>query len=182
MLLQIAEFHSLRLRSTPLCLYTPHLDPLACWWAPGSFPSTGYCKRYCYEHWGTCLFQLVFSFFPDIYPGVGLLNYIVVIFCFEELPSCFPSWLNQFTFLPTAYRCLLFSLPAFVICWPVDDGRCGWDLIMVLSGISLMVSDAESSFMCPLAICILSLGKNGCVLLGFFIFFDWVVCFFGVEL
>ena len=30
---------------------------------------------------------------------------------FEKLPYCFPQWLDQFTFLPTVYQGLLFSVP-----------------------------------------------------------------------
>jgi hypothetical protein len=44
--------------------------------------------------------------FSDIYPGVELLAYMVVLFLvlFETPPSYIPQWLHRFTFPPTVYR------------------------------------------------------------------------------
>ena len=48
--------------------------------------------------------------FLDIYPEVGLIEYMVVLFLFsEETPCYFPQWLNQFTFPPTVHKGSLFS-------------------------------------------------------------------------
>ena len=38
------------------CIYVPQLYyPFVCHWASRFLPCPGYCKQFCYEHWGTCV-------------------------------------------------------------------------------------------------------------------------------
>ena len=60
---------------------------------------------------------------------MGLLCHTVVLFLvFKESPYCSPSWLYQFTFLPTVQESSLFSIlsPAFIVCRHFDDGHSDW--------------------------------------------------------
>ena len=77
----------------------------------------GYCEQCCYGHRCMHLFELQFCL--AICPGVGLLDYMATLFLvFEELPCCFPQWLQQFTFPQTLQKGSLFSTSsqAFVLC------------------------------------------------------------------
>ena len=85
-------------------------------------------------------FKLAFSVFLDIYPGVGLLDHMVVLFLvFLRNLHTVSQWLHQLTFSPTVYSGSLFSMfsPTFVICRLFDDSHsdrcevipcCGFDL------------------------------------------------------
>ena len=64
-------------------------------------------------------FQIRVFVLSSIYPGVELLdNMVIVVQFFEETPYWLHQWLYQFTFQSSVYRNFLFStfLTAFVIC------------------------------------------------------------------
>ena len=45
------------------------------------------------------LFEFLFSVLLSLYLGVKLVNHMVILcLIFEELPNCYPQWLNCFTF------------------------------------------------------------------------------------
>ena len=72
------------------------------------------------------LFELLFSFSLAIYPGVELLDHMVVLLLvFKHTPYCFPWCLHHFIFPPTVYKSFLFSSPSptFVICGLFDDSH-----------------------------------------------------------
>ena len=73
------------------------------------------------------LFKLVVFFFPDVYPGVKLLDHTVVLVLvfLRKPPYRFPQWLHESTFPPTVCEGLLCSTssPTFVLCGLFDE-RC----------------------------------------------------------
>ena len=71
-------------------------------------------------------FQInIFGFFPDIYPGVELLDLMIVLFLVSlgNQLHCFPSCLDQVAFPPIVQEDSLFSAssPTFVICRVFDN-------------------------------------------------------------
>ena len=103
------------------------------------------------------LSQLVFSFFSDIYPGMELLDYMIVLFSVSlGISILFPHLQSWFILSPTLYEGLLFSISlATLVIWRLfRDSHsdkcevipyCGFDL-------HFSNSDIEHLFMCLLAI------------------------------
>ena len=103
------------------------------------------------------LSQLVFSFFSDIYPGMELLDYMIVLFSVSlGISILFPYLQSWFILSPTLYEGLLFSISlATLVIWRLfHDSHsdkcevipyCGFDL-------HFSNSDIEHLFMCLLAI------------------------------
>ena len=107
----------------------------------------------------------------------------VSIFSFFDEPTYIPQWLPQFIFPPAVELGSLFSTPSptFV------SGRVftmsmlmgvRWCLFMVLTCISLIISDTEHFFLCFLVINVSSLEK---CLFRYSHFLRRVVCYFVME-
>ena len=113
------------------------------------------------------LFELVFSFFLDIYiyPGVGLLNYMITNFSF--LRNLHTILHSDCTNLQSHQQCKRVSFlphpsPTFIICRLLVIAiltGVRWYLIVVLMCIFLIISNTEHIFMCLLAICMSTLEK-----------------------
>ena len=113
-----------------------------------------------------CLSEIVISFPSQVYPKVGLLDHVVVLFFIfwgnsilfspVAVPRLHSHWLHKgslFSIYP--HQHLLFLI--FLIIGTLID--LSWYLTVVLICISLMTSDVEHLFMYLLAICIFSLEK-----------------------
>ena len=132
------------------------------------------------------LLKLGFLLFSDIYPGVELLGYMVVLFLvfLRNLCNIFHSGFTSLyfqecirvPFSPYSHQHFLFVdflLIAILI-------RVRGYLIMVFIWVSLMTSDVEHLFICLLAICISPLENIYSGLLFIFwlhclFFWSWVV-------
>ena len=82
---------------------------------------------------------------------------------FEELPYCFPQWLQQFTFGLTAVQVSFSPHPCqhvlFVLCDDNYSDRCEAVAHCGLICISFMISSVEHLFMCLLVICMSTFEK-----------------------
>ena len=126
------------------------------------------------------LSELVFSFFADIYAGMELLDYMIVLFLVSlGISILFPHLPHWLILPPTLYNSFIFSisLPTLVI-WRLFHDRhsdnvwgdillwfCGFDLHF------LMINHAEHLSIWLLAICV-SLGK--CLFWSSAHFFNWI--------
>ena len=111
-----------------------------------------------------CLFEIVISFPSDIYPEVGLLDNMVVLFLISwglSILFSIVAALILFTFRPIMYKGSLFSTSSQIprLLDNSHSNRCEVIFLCVLIWISLMISDAGYLFMHPLDICISSLEK-----------------------
>ena len=66
-------------------------------------------------------FQVSTLGFLDIYPGVELLNHMVVLVFILRNFCCFPQWLHQFTVPPMVFEGSLFSTSLPGICCVLFD-------------------------------------------------------------
>ena len=131
--------------------------------------------------WGCIyLFKLVFSFYSDIYPGVKLLDHMIVLFLlFWETFLLFSivtapiNILTKRTRVPSSPLLHQLLFLVFLIIAILTGVR--WYFIVILICIFLMIRDIEHLF-----ICISSLEK--CLFSSSGHFFIWVLWFFDVEL
>ena len=78
------------------------LYPFICWWIFRLVSILGYCKEYFHKTLGCrYLFELVFLFSSDIYPGVELLDHMVVLFLVFWRISIMFSTVAASIYLPT---------------------------------------------------------------------------------
>ena len=111
------------------------------------------------------LFKLVFPFSLDIFPGVELLDHMVVLLLVFWGTSILFSTVAILIYIPTMHKGFLFSttLPTLVFCGPFNDScfdRCEviislWLWYTFLWGLMII----ELLFMCFLAFCMSSIEK-----------------------
>ena len=97
---------------------------------------------------------------------------------------CFPQWLYQSAIPPTMQKCSPFSTssPALVVYWFIDDGHSDWCEVISHCSFNLHFSDDQrhrASFHMSIGHLYVLFGEVSIQVLC--LFFNWVVCFFGVE-
>ena len=130
-------------------------------------------------------FELVFCVPSDTLPEVGLLGQKADPFLiFEVSPYCFPQWVHQSTFPPIVPKGSPFSTssPALAVCWFIDDEHS--DRCEMVSHYSFVLHFSDDYWHWA-SFCI-SVGHLYVLLGEMFTqvicpFFNWIVCYLGVD-
>ena len=93
------------LSNIPLCAHWPHLYPFICWWTFWLLPYLGCCKNNAAMSIGVhvSFWISVFIFLKNVYPGVELMDHMVVLFLvfFKKLHTVFHSGHTNLLYIPT---------------------------------------------------------------------------------
>ena len=150
MFLQMTVFHYFTwLSNTPLCISTiSSLFMSICGWTLRLLPSVGYCKQCSSEHQDAYIFRIRAFVFPGCMSWTRLAgSYNDFIFSLRNLHTVLRNGCNS---LHSHQQCKRVMAILTIV---------RWFLIVVLSCISLITSDAEHLFLYMLAIFMFSLEK-----------------------
>ena len=136
-------------------MYVPRLPyPFNCWWTFRLFPCLGYCKWYCREHQGACIF-LNYSLSGSMPRSEIAGSYYNSRFS-RNLHTVFHNGCTNLHFHQQCRRVPLFSTPSptFIICRLFNDGHSDWCEVLSHCGFGLHFSNSDVGhlFMCLLAI------------------------------
>ena len=158
---RIIFFFFLWLSKKAECVCVRHcLHPFICWWIFRLLPYLSYYK-YCYEHWGTCIFsnfQLLLIYSPNEFAQsygssiFSFLRHVRIIFHSDCTNLHSHQQCMKVPFSPHPQHLL------FIDCWlMVILKSVRWCFNVILFCISLWICDVEHLLVYLLAICMFSM-------------------------